>query len=366
MVKKSEIQKKNLISTIDDCLKEHQLTVADSKHTEEMYLIQMTAPSTLLVDFTTTYRDSMIKQFGPSETILKVLSTVVVGALKKNGTQTYGVLVDKNLKCRYAFNMEFGDFNKDENRVSFKPLEDVLMKCAEQVANKINEPEVVRESSYSDMVFRYSLIGGNGGPMLKYGLPEPRGESDSDLIKKLISGSKKGESVINYLETPKTPGKVEFENNSLLHIIRGNFELSNNVEVIINEQPQKFYLVDTKYQTIPYIDLEKMYGKQNVSKNTEELSKKFGEKKENTYSVLITPDMQMKFAFNRKFSHLDKDTKQIVYPTLGEIVDGRYGMSILAELNAALSKRERDAMPRDSHSYPGSMMVKYSLCEPKH
>ena len=354
MVKKSEIQKKNLISTIEDCLKEHTVMVADDKHTEQMFLIQMSAPSTLLKDFMETYNTSRSVEV-INNSYAKLLSTIIVGAAK--GTidvaQTYGVLVDTNLTCRYAFNMEFADFNKQEEKVVFKPMEDVLMKCADEVVKKINQPKVVRERSLDDMVIRYSLMGGNGGPMLKYGMPEPR-KSDVDIPRNF------------FLQTVKQLGKVEFKTNSLLSVIQNNFEKNNSIELIINEQPQKFYCVDTKYQTIPYIDLEKMYGKTNVSKNAEALSKKFGEKKEGTYGVLITPDMQMKLAFNRKFSRLDVAAKQVVYPKLSEIVDGTYYLGVLAEFNASIAKRERDDMPRDDNPIRfGNMMIRYSLCEPK-
>jgi hypothetical protein len=381
MVKKSEIQKRNLISTIEDCLKEHQVTVSDDKNIEQMFLIQMSAPSTLLEDFMNTYNTSRSVEV-VNNNYAKLLSTVLVGAAK--GTtdvpQTYGVLVDTNLTCRYAFNMEFADFNKQEEKVVFKPIEDVLKKCADEVIEKINKPRIVREPSWDNMVIKYSLKGGRGGPMIKYGFPEPRDSNMGNF----------------FLQTVKQPGKVGFEPNSLLDVIKKDFEKNKSVEVIINEKPQKFYLVDTTYTTIEYRDLEKVYGTLAVSKFIDKSAEeeyfaatkgktvgpeqkyfaavkgsvnRFMNHSDNNYGILITPEMQMKFAFNHLCSHYDDDTKQVVFAKLSEVVDGssyRWGRS--AKYNADKDRIRRESIDPDgyfSDRSSDSMLIKYALCGPK-
>ena len=90
---------------------------------------------------------------------------------------------------------------------------------------------------------------------------------------------------------------------------------------------------------------------------------------DNNYGILITPEMQMKFAFNHLCSHYDDDTKQVVFAKLSEVVDGssyRWGRS--AKYNADKDRIRRESIDPDgyfSDRSSDSMLIKYALCGPK-
>ena len=51
--------KGNLISTIEECLKEHQVEISDGKNVVPMYLIMGSAKSSLSKDFIDVYGDEL-------------------------------------------------------------------------------------------------------------------------------------------------------------------------------------------------------------------------------------------------------------------------------------------------------------------
>ena len=178
---KSEIEKRNLISTIHDCLKEHKVELSGKGGTVPFYLIEVGASHSLFGDFVDTYS-------GKIDPFQRRLAKNLLGTDQKS--QTYGVLVDTDLKYNFAFNRKFADLDRKNKKIKFKDVEDYLL----EVSNKgVEGPHPIHPNNDIDgldTVFRYSIVGEkNKKTRNRVGEVDFEGKSLLDRISTLYSAT---------------------------------------------------------------------------------------------------------------------------------------------------------------------------------
>jgi len=281
-------EEKNLMSTIEDCLKEHRVDLKSDKGVVPMYLIEVTAQSSLYDDFVKTYE-------GEVDEFKKKLAKKVMGLAWVD--QKYGVLINTDLKYEFAFNRRFADIDKKAKKIVYKDVEDVLLDMSNEV--DLSEQESVNELADQleqqtgpslfpgNAVFRYSVVG---------------------------KKSKK--------KKEKNLGKVEFEKQSLLGRIQTQYA-DRFVDVKFSGQRQKreLCLIETEYKTKTINDFMKIYGDE-ISDFQKKLAKQiFGKKKTNNeYIFMLDKNMQIVFAYNRMFCAYDFQTKKLVYTPVEQVL----------------------------------------------
>jgi hypothetical protein len=283
--KKMEIDKRNLVSTISECLKEHQVNLKSNNGDVPMYLIEVNAPGNLELDFLSTYA-------GEVDDFKQKLAKKIFKNSDK--AQSYGVLIDEDLKYTFAFNRKFGDINIKDKKISFKSVEDVLVDSTstnfkyEEDTEFPEQPVRPRPSFRPDTLIRYSLTGKKDFTV-KYGLIGRRDEvQDTNSI-------------------------VSFDKENLLDRIK-NFYSENTVVLDVDGKKQKFFAVNVKYNTSTLNDFQRMYDAEIDDFKIKLAKKTFGfGKTNNEYVLLINQDMQIAYVYNTKFAEYDKGTNSIKF-----------------------------------------------------
>lgn len=293
----------NLLETITHCLREHQVNLIDGKKKESFYLIEVSAPSSLLVDFKDTYGS-----IDPFKTQLadRTLSSRVFN-------NVYGVLVGQDMRYKFAFNRNFADLNKDKTALDFRSVEDILLNVSSG-GTTIQSPKAQREET----TYRYSLLGRKNKPAI-------------------VSSE-----------------QITFKQPSLLSRIASSYA-KNAVPVKLNgKKSEIYYLITTKYKTSTFDDFKLTYPEDNGTFKLNLAKKVFGTtKQENTYQVLFTPQLEMVFAFNTLFANYDRRTESIVYSKPEDVLINNKVPNLVTNF-----PRPR---PRPLGPGLGGMVMRYSL-----
>lgn len=279
-----DFMKRNLLSTIRECLEEHRVDLRGEKGNSSAYLVQVEAASPLEKDFLDTYRGEL------DEFKLKLAKNL------SGDRQTYGVLIDSDLKYRFAFNTSFADFDKKKGEIIFKTPEDILVESA---FGKTDKPEISwptpssgsdwNDSDDSGTVFRYALVGGK---------------------------RKKGKSL------RFDDAGLDFLKPSLLDRVKNDYK---NFRVLIKNgsEEKPFFLVNTSYETSILRDFLMTYCggvddfKERIARNS------FGEgKSTNRYGLLFSEDLEIKFAFNTRFGRYNSQEKTINFLSPEDVLVG--------------------------------------------
>ncbi|MBT5021746.1 hypothetical protein HOK51_08480 [Candidatus Woesearchaeota archaeon] len=329
-MKQTEIQKRNLIATLEDCLKEHQVDLKDSKGTDvvPMYLIEVNAKSWLLKDFLDTYK-SEINDFKR-----KLADKILRG---DNVTQKYGVLLNTNLKYSFAFNRDFADLDKNRGKIEFKDAEEYLL---EKSANE----DLSQDVEADDNTFPVDLDfdpGFRGGTGIVYSITGKRSGQNKPKTKKKTQ--------------KKSTAVVSFDKASLLNRVDKLYS-KNKVKLNLSGSKIKsMILIEVKYKTSKLDDFMKTY-EGDVDEFKEKIARKMlGDKKiVNTYGILLTPSLQMKYAFNTAFAKYDKESESIVYTPVEEVLLGE-------TKQVDLSKEKPKPRPRPRPRPQSPTVFRYSL-----
>jgi hypothetical protein len=283
----TEIQKRNLLSTVKECLQEHQVELVGTQGVVPMYLIEVGASSPLFKDFIDTYN-------GDIDNFKRKLAEKTL--VQNPSNQMYGVLVDTDLQYAFAFNRQFADLNRQRQRIAFKGVEDILLEHSSgQDLSQVDMPE--------DSFPKF-----NGGGF----------DPGSTLIRYSITGKKGGKN------NNENSREVSYERASLLDRIKTAYA-KNEVKLKLDEdKTASFFLVTVPYETSRFADFMRTYDGE-VDGFKEKLAKKtFGDGKvENQYGLLLTPVLQIQFAFNTQFGRYDAKSKSVIYTPSEEVLLGQ-------------------------------------------
>ncbi|MDD5133144.1 MAG: hypothetical protein PHD81_02540 [Candidatus Nanoarchaeia archaeon] len=264
-----------------------------------MFLVQENVFGNLFNDFTQVYSE---KDGFKLELAKKLMAD-------KQFLQTYGLLIDPDLKYSYAFNRKFADYDPKNKKIVFKTSEEILlnlMSNLEEMAQGKKERGLVEFHFGLDQQTRPIDV-----------VPEDDNDDNGvgDLIIKYsLIGDK------NSHKLPKTSKAMQltFEKPSLLERIESNYRDGRLIKlnVIIDGQvkTEDFFLTETSYQTNTFDDFIKTYANSIDSFKIQTAKQVFGEtKKENGYGLILTTDLQIIFAFNKAFANYNPESKTVVY-----------------------------------------------------
>lgn len=300
-----KLEKGNLLGIIEGCLKEHQVDLAVDGSRVPFYLIESRVASPLAGDFADTYPEA--------DDFKKRLAVKLLG--DRPAEQVYGILVDTGLKYSFAFNRKFADLNSNKDRIVFKGVEDVLLEASE--GKDLSEdcdlhPDQIDEN-HDD---------GNGGGM------------ENIQIKYAIAGGKRSGSRKNRRSSTGVDLAASLSRNSMLDRIKLDYK-KREIWLDSTEESERFFLVNTAYQTNRFEDFVKTYGNEISDFQRKLAQKLFGtSKEENNYGIVFSEDLTMKFAFNTGFAAYDPRKKSIVYMPAEDLlllVDPKRDLSELPE-----------------------------------
>ncbi|VVB77765.1 Uncharacterised protein [uncultured archaeon] len=286
---KNETEKRNLLQVISNCLDEHRVTISEGNGSQVMRLIEVNVPSILYKDFIDTY-NSEVQNFQ------KKLAKKLMG--EDSSQQTYGVLIDSDLKYSFAFNRKFADLDRRKKRINFAGVEDLLLGLANTTdltkPSKDSEPVMVPVAPGPVIRpgngFRRRRGRGGGGMLIRYALQGREDESSSGPVFE----------------------EIRFEKSSLIPTIKDYYDKTK--KIILDGEKGTFYLDGTSYMTSTAEDFIRTY-QGELSGFQERLARKvFGdEKSRNEYGIIFNSDLQMIFAFNRAFARYDPKSKKVVF-----------------------------------------------------
>jgi len=295
-----EIEKRNLMRTIDECMQEHKVNLRQGKSRENFYLIEAGYKGNTADDFDTTYPQATPFQ--------KSVARKLFG---QDTPQAYGVLVDKDMKYQFAFNRKFADLNDKRDKLVFVSADDFLLEEVEVASTSL--PSFSAENLGGGITVRYSLRSGK-----------------QDI----------------------TTGKVAFTNPSLLGRVSEGLAKR---KVRAADLSDMFYLIEMEYKTPTLPDFLRTYEGDLDKFKMRMAERTFGGldiKKDNTYGVLISNDLQMQFAFNTLFAKYDPIKKIISFQSAEQ-----------ALLNAQIKPVQKIKVPPRQNG--GGMMMRYSLAGKK-
>lgn len=313
---RTEIARRNLTSTISECLKEHEVELAGEEGVVPMSLIEVSAPSSLFQDFVDTYN-------GEVDEFKRKLAKQIMG--EETSTQRYGVLVDGEMRYAFAFNRQFADIDRDAQRIAFRNVEEILLERSS--GQDLSGVEAPLEKFLPDFENdRFSL----GSTRLKYSLTGKKGSKND--------GDSKGD--------------ISFEKASLLD--RVHKEYSGNTVELGNK---KFFLVTVPYETDTFTDFMRTY-EGEVDEFKVKLAKQaFGDqKRENQYAFLFDDTLRVQFAFNTTFASYDSEAKTVNYKPAEEVL-----LEQTQGKDLSVDTPKPTFMPRRLRRRPGSTRMKYSL-----
>jgi hypothetical protein len=275
----SELERRNLLSTITECLSEHTVELTGQSRVVPMYLIEVIAPSSLSVDFFKTY--------GQQDGFRTRLVENLMG--NKVVDQRYGVLLDTDLRYTFAFNRTFADIDKKKKRINFESPEEVLLrysKGGDDLYGKVPEVDLSNIDS--------------GG--------------DTTLIRYSLSGRKPGQPPRQTIE------RVDFDQSSLIDRVKNLYERTK-VNVQVDGKVLPFFLINVEYNTNTKQDFLRTYGREVESFQERIAEELLGiSRRVNNYTVLVSPQMQMQFAFNNMFASYDPKSKTVIYTPAEEVL----------------------------------------------
>jgi hypothetical protein len=308
------------LPTIADCLRDHQVEIQGSNECVPMYLIEVKTQSSVRRDFIDTFKgiDDFKKKLAE-----KTLSD-------KAEEQTYGVLISSDLKYEFAFNRKFADYDSEMKKIVFKQDEDLLL-------------EFSKKDDFSDIEEKVP----------DFGIFTPNDSiSDDDLLNTIIRYAitgKKGDG-------RKVDCSADFEQKSLLDRVKN--EYSKNVsEVQLGGKIQPVYFVEISYNTNTFDDFMQLY-KAETDDFEGKLARKLFDKgkQKNQYVMLIDMNMQIIYAFNRKFQAYDESTKTISKTAVEEVLLEHSGSEDLSKSIMRQTKKAATSQPKQ-----GSMVVMYGI-----
>jgi hypothetical protein len=275
MVKQEpEIERRNLVSTIEECLKEHRVELQSSKGISPFYLIEVSVQNKLAADFIETYQASL------DDFKIQLAEKTFSGQSQK---QKYGVLINPDLQFVFAFNRAFADLNREKHKIVYKNPDEVLLG-----KTPIQQKPVSSEPTFT-----------------------PKSSSEfPTIIKYSITGKKPGQGL--------TQGEYSQEMPSLLGRIK-DFYLQS--PIFLQDTSERLLLAQVSYETLSLVDFIRTYSGEVDTFKQKLARKAFGEKKSmNDYSLLLTHDLKIKYAFNEAFASYDPKKQKVVYSPTEEIL----------------------------------------------
>ena len=336
---KPQIVTGNLVSTIHECMEEHEVQV----NGRPFYLIEVTSDSGLFEDFRDTYGYENMTHF----------QREIAERLMGKGTessQIYGVLVSQDLTYSFAFNREFADLNWENRTIEFKTVEDVLLGLAEKASGTKKGGEEKRDGM-DDFPVRPSDEKAS-----------PFDEWEYTRIKYALTGKKEGERQIKDSDTNKD---VDFPQASLIDRIREAYK-DSEVELDTGDtQPEIMFMIDIKYQTDTLQDLYKTYGEDAFDDFKKRVAEKaFGkkQKEENSYTVFLDSNLKICYTFNKRFAYFDHEKNQVIFVPLEDALleKSKFDLSGIKRIKIDIpSPRRGGLLPRR----PGGRdtKIKYAL-----
>jgi hypothetical protein len=308
----SELKKRNLIETIEGCLREHEVRLAGKTGETPMFLIEVTANNSLFSDFFDTYTAEI-------DSFKRKLAEKIIS--NRNSPQKYGVLINEELFYSFAFNRKFGDLDRKQKKISFKGVEDALLEMS--TSKDLSEFKIYQEE-------------GNSGQDLEP-LPditldnqeEYDIENDPDFFNDTrMRYSLTGKSRNLFKVGPEVKSEeydeanMLYEKSSLLDRIKKSYS-KNRVELDLPDEDGSpfFYLVNVKYKTSTLDDFMKTY-ECEIDDFKKKLARRiFGDKKnDNEYGLMISENMQIKYAFNKRFASYDSRKKSVTYKPMEDVL----------------------------------------------
>ncbi len=315
----TEIKKRNLINTITECLKEHQVELAGTKSTVPMYLIEVSMQGNSYTDFKDTYNSEV-------DDFKKLLADKVFK--NTNSDQTYGVLINTDLQYSFAFNRKFADIDKVEHKIKFKDIEELLLEMVSKQDISLIKPE----NNYPN-----------------------RPNSGNSTIRYSISGKKDNKTNEN-----TSNEKLNFDKASMLDRITALYSKNQIIMNTEKENYEELFLINISYNTSTINDFMNTY-KGELNSFQKKLAQNIFENKKtnNTYSILLSSGLQMKYAFNTDFARYDEKSKSVVYTPVEEVLLSKTKIN-----NSDLSefKPKKQYKPKPDFFKPnGPTTFRYSL-----
>lgn len=143
----------NAISLIGADLKRHEVlvTLPNSNEEQLLYLIMVTAKTSKFQDFMQTYGDKA------TNTHAKIAKKIFG---EEETDSVYGVLLDLDMQMIFAFNREFADYDRKQQKIIYKDVDDLLtelIKVTEPPKTPVFPPKASRPGSALTGTLRYSL-----------------------------------------------------------------------------------------------------------------------------------------------------------------------------------------------------------------
>lgn len=151
----------NTIELIKKDLQRHKVEVVlpNEKDKKSLYLIMIIARTSKLEDFKKTYGDKA------TPVHLKIAAKIF-GENETNNT--YGLLLNEDLKIAFAFNREFADYDAKRKEIIYKDIDDVLLeriKTENKEKKKISPKDILekfplspKDFDHNKATIKYSLI----------------------------------------------------------------------------------------------------------------------------------------------------------------------------------------------------------------
>ncbi len=117
------------------------------------------------------------------------------------------------------------------------------------------------------------------------------------------------------------------------------------------------YLIEITYETSTLEDFRKVYDGEIDNFKNKLAKKTFGNSKsENKYTLLISPDMQIMFAFNNRFAKYNKETDRIDFKPVEEAI-----LEEKSEEDFFTHEKPYRPRPRRPGSSGSNTVLRYSL-----
>jgi hypothetical protein len=306
---KLEIEKRNLVSTIEGCLKEHQVDLQSSTGISPFYLIEVSAKNKLASDFIDTYKTEL--DAFKTQLAEKTFSG-------QSSKQTYGVLIDTDLQFVFAFNRAFADLDREQHKIVFKnPVDLLLGNVYVQQQKPVSSPTIKPISEFPTTM-KYSITG-------KKPSQENKGEYSQEMP-------------------------------SLIDRVR---DLYIQNPIFLQETNESLLLAQITYETLTLVDFIRTYPGEVDTFRQKLARKAFGENKSmNDYSLLLTPDLKIKYAFNEAFAKYDTKAKKVVYSSAEEVLLEKTNQN---SIDLSSVKPTPEVHVIHIHHREGPMILKYAL-----
>jgi hypothetical protein len=299
----SEIEKRNLITTIQECMAEHTVNITYKGETRKLYLIEVSVKNSLFQDFMDTYT-------GEIDDFKKDLAKKL---MKKNDQQTYGVLIDENLKYAFAFNRKFADLNKQKDALVYKTPEEAILSVNGGNDLSTSYPSSNPAPTPFQHESNWPWHGGGSGTTLKYSL---QGKKEGQEEQTENQGASKGPQI-------KDP---TMEKQSLLDRVEKLYA-KNSAPLMLDGKKSKFNLVKITYLTSTLNDFTRTYSSELDEFKLKLAEKKFntfkGNKDYNSYCMFVSPELKIMYAFNSLFAQYNSFNQSVEFISAEDVLLGK-------------------------------------------